>query len=136
MSILHSPAAAVSVGVAAAVIAAGTLTALPAHAVSGTPAAANTYAFTAKLSIGAGDNARACTGTLIAADWIATAASCFATGTTPPTTGRPALKTTATIGRTNLTTTGGHTSEVVQITVHEQRDLVLARLAQPATGIT
>ncbi|MEU6488435.1 FG-GAP-like repeat-containing protein [Streptomyces sp. NPDC046887] len=132
MSSLRSRAAAVSTGIA--VIAAGTLSALPAQAVSGTPATPNTYAFTAKLTIGTGDTTRACTGTLIAAGWIATASSCFANGTTPPVTGKPTAKATATVGRTDLTTpTGGHTSDIIQIVVHEQRDLVLARLAQPTT---
>ncbi|ORT55301.1 esterase [Streptomyces sp. CB03238] len=135
MPFLRSRAAAMSVGLTS--IAAATFTVTPVHAASGATAAAGSYAFTAKLDIGSGETARACSGALIDADWVVTAASCFADGATAPVAGRPALKTTATIGRTDLSaTTGGHVSEVMQIVPHEQRDLVMARLAAPATGIT
>ncbi|MCX4734245.1 FG-GAP-like repeat-containing protein [Streptomyces sp. NBC_01363] len=117
----------------------GTTLAVPAQAVVGTPAAAGSYSFTAQLNIGDGDKSRACTGALVDAQWIVTAASCFAADPQAPAevvAGKPALKTIATIGRTDLTaTTGGHVSEIVQIVPRAGRDMVMARLAAPATGI-
>lgn len=117
-------------------IAAAVLTASPALAASGTAATSGSYAFAAKLQIGNGESARACSGALIDASWVVTAASCFANGATAPVAGKPVQQTIATIGRTDLSaTSGGHVSEVVQITPHAQRDLVMARLATPAAGV-
>ncbi|MFF5305473.1 S1 family peptidase [Streptomyces sp. NPDC013161] len=114
----------------AAVATAGALIAVPAHAVAGDTVTAGSYAFTAKVSLGAGDTARACSGALVASDWILTAASCFATDPEVPTVaaGKPAIAATATVG--------GRTSTVVQLVPKSGRDLVLARLARPATGVT
>lgn len=85
----------------AAVATAGALLAAPAHAVVGDPVATGSYAFTAKVSLGADDTARACSGALVASDWILTAASCFATDVDVPTVaaGKPALAATATVMR-------------------------------------
>ncbi|MFE4825674.1 S1 family peptidase [Streptomyces sp. NPDC056672] len=114
----------------AAVAAAGALVAAPAHAVSGDAAPAGGYAFTARLAIGADETARACTGSLVDAQWILTAASCFATDpeTATAAAGKPALRTTATVS--------GKTGEIVELVPRAGRDVVLARLARPATGIT
>lgn len=120
----------------AAATATTVLTTASASAVAGDPAADGTYAFSAKLVMG--DSERACSGSLVAPQWIATAASCFAADPQQPgavTAGKPAWKTTATVGRTDLTSTTGVVSEVVEIVPYEGRDLVLARLARPATGI-
>ncbi len=98
-------------------------------------ASAGSYSFTARLMLG--DGRRGCSGVLVAPGWIATAASCFAdpaTETVPA--GRPALKTVATIGRNDLTSTAGQVREVVELVPREGRDLVLGRLATPTTGIT
>ncbi|MFJ9011021.1 trypsin-like serine protease [Streptomyces canus] len=118
------------VAVVAAVAAAGALLSVPAHAVAGDPVATGSYAFTAKVSLGADDSARACSGALVASDWILTAASCFATDVNVPTVaaGKPALSATATVA--------GKTSAVVQLVPRTGRDLVLARLARPVTGVT
>ncbi|WP_405499745.1 trypsin-like serine protease [Streptomyces anulatus] len=130
------PRAALFTGLLAASLAAGVLTAIPAQALSGTAVAVGTHTFTAKLEIGEGDTKRACTGALIDPRWVITAGSCFTTGTTSLVRGKPAAKTTATIGRTDLTATGGHVSEITEIVPYEGRDLVLARLAAPAAGIS
>nr|BEK62901.1 hypothetical protein KPHV_01280 [Kitasatospora purpeofusca] len=109
----------------------------PAPALSGDPVPPASYAFTAKLDIG--DGQRACTGALIDPFWIVTAASCFADDPARPATvpaGPPALRTTATVGRTDLTTTTGQVRDVVELVPRSDRDLVMARLANPVTGIT
>ncbi|MEV7778319.1 trypsin-like serine protease [Kitasatospora sp. NPDC088351] len=127
-------------GILAAAVGAGALTtfsAAPAGAVTGTPAADGAYAYTARLDIG--NNVRACTGALIDPYWIITAASCFADNPAQPTAlaaGAPKWKTTATVGRTDLTTTGaGKTVEVTELVPRQDRDLVMARLATPVDGI-
>ncbi|MFE3537245.1 trypsin-like serine protease [Streptomyces anulatus] len=123
----------------AVVTAAGALTVTsPAQAVVGDAVADGSYAFTAKLDIGEGDAKRACTGSLVDAQWILTASSCFAAAGQPAfplPAGAPALKTTATIGRTDLTGTGGKVVEVTELVSRTDRDLVMAKLAQPVTDI-
>ncbi|MEV7114105.1 FG-GAP-like repeat-containing protein [Streptomyces anulatus] len=123
----------------AVVAAAGVLTVTsPAQAVVGDAVADGSYAFTAKLDIGEGDTKRACTGSLVDAQWILTASSCFAAAGQPAfplPAGAPALKTTATIGRTDLTGTGGKVVEVTELVSRTDRDLVMAKLAQPVTDI-
>lgn len=123
---------------AGATAAATLLTAPGAHAVVGTPVPDGTHAFTAHLDIG-GNGTRSCSAALVAPEWLVTAASCFAADPqsgTAPAAGKPALKTVATIGRADLTGTGGHVAEVTQIVPRAGRDLVFARLASPAAGIT
>ncbi|MFH8688188.1 FG-GAP-like repeat-containing protein [Streptomyces anulatus] len=123
----------------AVVAAAGALTVTsPAQAVVGDAVADGSYAFTAKLDIGEGNAKRACTGSLVDAQWILTASSCFAAAGQPAfplPAGAPALKTTATIGRTDLTGTGGKVVEVTELVSRTDRDLVMAKLAQPVTDI-
>ncbi|MGW7441938.1 trypsin-like serine protease [Kitasatospora sp. NPDC054795] len=124
-------------GIVVAAATAGALTTFtPAGAVPGDAAANGSYAFTARLVIG--DNLRACTGALVDRSWVLTAASCFADDPAQPqalAAGAPKWKTTATIGRTDLTTNGGKTVEVAELVPRAGRDLVMARLATPVDGI-
>ncbi|MFJ9796306.1 FG-GAP-like repeat-containing protein [Streptomyces sp. NPDC101145] len=108
----------------------------PGHAVTGPVAADTSYAFTARLVIGEGESMRACSGALIDSRWIMTAASCFGNGAAEVAPGKPPLKTVATVGRTDLASATGHVSEIVEIVPRVGRDLLLARLAAPATGVT
>ncbi|MFD3547888.1 S1 family peptidase [Streptomyces sp. NPDC058655] len=115
--------------VTATVVTAGLASAAPALALAGPDAPAGQYAHTVKLNIGDEANSRACTGTLVDAAWVLTAGSCFAAtpGTAVPE-GNPALKTTATLS-------DGRTVDITEIAPRADRDLVMARLATPATGI-
>ncbi|MHC0430879.1 S1 family peptidase, partial [Streptomyces sp. O3] len=111
------------------------LSAAPAAAVTGpaSDAADTTHAYTAQLTLGEHD--RGCSGVLIAPMWIATSAACFADDPTGVSAGKPAQATTATIGRTDLTTTEGAVRDVVELVPRADRDLVLARLSAPVNDI-
>ncbi|MFJ6053460.1 trypsin-like serine protease [Streptomyces sp. NPDC092307] len=113
----------------ATAVAAGLLSAGSAQAVAGPEAPVGQYAFAAKLVIGDEANSRGCSGTLVDAGWILTAASCFAAtpGTTVPA-GKPAVKATATLGN-------GESVEITEIAPRTDRDVVLARLATSATAL-
>ncbi|WP_258017407.1 FG-GAP-like repeat-containing protein [Streptomyces noursei] len=96
-----------------------------------------TYGFTAKLDIGNGE--RSCSGTLVDHQWVITASSCFADNPNKDfkvAAGVPKLKTTATIGRTDLTGRSGQVSDVVELVPRADRDLVMARLAKPVPNVT
>ncbi|HEY8982301.1 MAG TPA: trypsin-like serine protease [Streptomyces sp.] len=121
----------------AATLLAGAAFVPAAHAVTGTAATGTTYAYTAQIVVG--DHARGCSGVLVDTEWLLTAASCFAadpaTSLTVPA-GKPAQKTVATVGRTDLSGTDGAVREVVQIVPRTDRDVVLARLDKPVAGVT
>ncbi|GAA2797696.1 trypsin-like serine protease [Kitasatospora aburaviensis] len=73
---------------------------------------------------------------LVDPSWVVTAASCFADDPAQPTAlqaGVPKQKTTVTVGRNDLATgAGGHITEIAELLPRTDRDLVMARLAQPA----
>ena len=76
---IRPPHRARSVALLAATAAAGALTlTTPAQAVIGDAVADSAYAFTAQIQIGEGDTSRACTGSLVDAQYVLTASSCFA----------------------------------------------------------
>ena len=130
MSALRSRAPRISgLVVGATAVTAGLLSAGVSEAVSGPEATTGQFAATVKLSIGDEANGRNCSGTLIDSYWLATAASCFAAtpGDQVPA-GKPALKAIATLSNDK-------TVEITELAPRTDRDLVLARLATPATGV-
>ncbi|MGW1813045.1 trypsin-like serine protease, partial [Streptomyces sp. NPDC002125] len=128
-----------AVSLLAATAAAGALTlASPAQAVIGDAVADGTYAFAVQIQIGAGDTSRACSGSLVDPQYVLTASSCFAAAGQPAfpiAAGAPAEKATATIGRTDLTGTGGKVVEITELVPRADRDLVMAKLATPVTDV-
>ncbi|MER5880692.1 trypsin-like serine protease [Streptomyces sp. NPDC001910] len=127
------PRVALTSALLAAGVAAGALTGTTAQALNGPAATDQSLAFTARLDIGDGD--RACSGVLVAAQWLLTSSSCFTSSATPAS-GVPAKATKATIGRTDLSTTAGQVRTVVQLVPRTDRDVTLARLDKPVTTIT
>lgn len=115
------------------------LTALPATAVTGgTPVADadTTYAYTAQVIVGNHD--RGCSAALVDTEWLLTTASCFAADPAASLTvqaGAPRTKTTAVIGRANLSGTQGAQRRVVELVPRTDRDVVLARLDRPVTNV-
>ncbi|MEW2581538.1 S1 family peptidase [Streptomyces syringium] len=110
------------------------MTAAPAHAIEG-QSVNDSFAFTAKLDIG---GQRSCSAALVAQQWLITAASCFADNPAQSIkvpAGAPKLKTTATVGRPDLTRETGSVVDVVELVPRDDRDLVMAKLAKPVTGI-
>ncbi|RSN51980.1 esterase [Streptomyces sp. WAC 04229] len=123
--------AALAAGLMATAVAASCLTAGTAQAATGPADTANAHNSVARVQIG--ENQRACTGVLVAAQWLATAASCFADdlGSGPVAAGKPKWKTTAVLGPAPGT---NRPFEVLELVPRTDRDMVLARLDRPAGG--
>ncbi|NEA38515.1 FG-GAP-like repeat-containing protein [Streptomyces sp. SID11385] len=121
----------------AGTLVAASLAGVQAAATTGGPAARDSLSYTARLVLG--DTQRACSAVLVAPQWLATSAQCFADDLAQSpghvSAGKPKWKTTATIGRTDLSTTSGQVREVVELVPRTDRDLVMARLDTPTTGI-
>jgi hypothetical protein len=110
------------------------VTTAPATALDGAEAPAELN-FVAKINVG---EQTACTGTLLNNQWVITAASCFAEDPSQPAAlpaGAPKVKSTAVIGRTDLSSTTGEMREIVELVPHPERDVVVAKLSAPVYGI-
>ncbi|MFJ4206463.1 trypsin-like serine protease, partial [Streptomyces sviceus] len=88
--------------------------------------------YVAKINVG---EQSACTGTLVDPQWVLTAATCFAADG-KLSAGKPAVTTTVTVGRTDLTETSGSVQQALWLVPHADRDLVLIRLATRITDPT
>jgi hypothetical protein len=125
-----------SAAAAGAAIAAGPWIGVPAQAAGAT--ADSDYSFVAKIEVGQPGSAdgRGCSGALIRPDWVITSAACFAQNGVPITDGAPALRTTVTVGRPDLSTSTGHVLTAVRVVSRSDRDVALVQLDRAATGVT
>ncbi|GIF12917.1 S1 family peptidase [Actinoplanes teichomyceticus] len=128
----------------AALALAGTLagTAAPAHAIAnGELVPDGRYRFSVKFTMTGiptatgGRRNSACSGALIAPEWVITAGHCFRDANGVRVEYPVADSTTATVGRTDVTGTGGHVLEVVSVRQSATADVALARLEQPVTDV-
>ncbi|CAM5678733.1 hypothetical protein SAVIM338S_07262 [Streptomyces avidinii] len=128
MSARHPRTAWITTSVTIA-IAAGFLATGSASAAVGPQGADGQHAYTARINTGEGDSTRSCSAVLVDASWVLTAANCFAkTPGAAMVAGKPEQITTAKIGTSTL--------DVINIVPRTDRDVVLAKLSTPVTGIT
>ena len=88
-----------------------------------------TYGFAARITM----DGQACSGALVEPTLVLTAASCFPEN---PQGGVPAKPTTVTVGRTDLSGTGGHVAKVTGLIVRSDRDVALVRIDTTITDVT
>ncbi|MEV5283131.1 FG-GAP-like repeat-containing protein [Streptomyces sp. NPDC052811] len=110
---------------------AGLFFSTPAGALSGADAKDSDLGYTVKVNFG---DKQACSGALVEAQWVMTAASCFAEGGQPAKSGKPVVKTTVMVGRPDLGPAAGSMVEAVQVNVDPARDVALVQLAWPIAG--
>jgi len=103
------------------------LTATPAEALSGgTAVPVGTHPFVARIAT----PTKACTGALVDPAWILTSATCL----TAADSGAPTEAATVTVGDVDLSTGAGFTTKLTKVLRRTDRDVVLAKLENPATG--
>lgn len=108
---------------------------------NGEDASAGAYTFATKLTMT--DIERpdgtvydsACSGALIDEQWIISAGHCFHDGARNRVSGPPRYQVTATIGRTHLNDDAGHEVDVNYVVQAPDRDMAIARLAEPVTDV-
>jgi secreted trypsin-like serine protease len=116
---------------------AGTATAIA----NGEPVPDGRYRFAVKLTMtgiptaSGGKRNSACSGALIAPEWLITAGHCFRDANNVRVDYPVADLTTATVGRTDLTGTAGHELKVVAVIQSPTADVSLARLESPVRDV-
>ncbi|MFK3731916.1 FG-GAP-like repeat-containing protein [Streptomyces sp. NPDC088090] len=121
------------IGGAAIAALAASLVSSPSQALQGVDSDAAAHPYSAHILVGASD--RACSGALVAPQWVLTSKSCFAdaTGTVPS---KPGATTRVTVGRPDLTqTTAGASRTATALVAHPDRDLVMVRLSARVNNV-
>jgi len=115
----------------------------PAQAIAnGEDVADGQYQFSAALSMpkitrpDGSSYASACSGALIAPQWIVSAGHCFHDGARNRVSGPPRYQVIVTVGQATLSGTDGQRTEVVDVEQQPDTDLAVAKLATAVTGIT
>ncbi|QKV79121.1 tachylectin-related carbohydrate-binding protein [Amycolatopsis sp. Hca4] len=125
---MHTRARTRFAALSATLLACGLLTAAPAEAISGgTVVPVGTHPFLARIAT----PTKSCSGALIDPSWVLTSATCLtATGT-----GAPSEAATVLVGDVDLGTGAGFGAKLTKVVRRTDRDVVLAKLEKPATGI-
>jgi secreted trypsin-like serine protease len=106
------------------------------------PAPTPVLPFNAKLTSadipvpGGGVRDGACSGALVAPQWVVTAGHCFHDLNDARIGGRPRYTMTVTVGRLTDSDPGGHTAEVVDVRQSPLNDLAVVKLGAPVDDIT
>ncbi|SFW85182.1 Trypsin [Amycolatopsis australiensis] len=106
------------------------------------PAPAPILPFNAKLTSrdipvpGGGVRAGACSGALVAPQWVVTAGHCFHDLQDARVGGRPRYTMTVTVGKLKDSDPGGHTAAVVDVRQSPVNDLAVVKLSAPVDGVT